>query len=152
MTKLINKSLGAATAAAKMAIGALSYAKSRSTPAYAYQSMIRLFTLTGGRSNDIISSWIAKLNPPYALPSTSGVLGNLTPPDSTRIASGLRERGFHVFDQRLRLKPAAHYSILPSFSLVRRGKRMISQTCARRRSFMTVRIPPASFTILRLRT
>ena len=101
MTNLINKSLSAASAAAKMAIGALSYARSRSTPTYAYQSMIRLFTLTGGRSNDIISSWIAKFNPPYRLPSTTGALGNLSPPEITRIAGGLRERGFHVFDHRL---------------------------------------------------
>lgn len=81
--------------------GAVAYLFSRRTPAFAYQSMIRLFCLTKGRSNDAMAAIVALLNPPYRLPSADGVLGNLGQSEMERIVADIRENGYHVFDRLL---------------------------------------------------
>lgn len=69
------------------------------TPAYAYQSMIRLFCLTGGYSNDILAKIFARR--PYQLSKASGVLGDLDEKKLAHVTETLRDRGFYVFENRL---------------------------------------------------
>ena len=69
------------------------------TPAYAYQSMIRLFCLTGGYSNDILSKIFARR--PYQLTKPSGILGDMDDRRLAQVTDTLRDRGFYVFENRL---------------------------------------------------
>lgn len=71
------------------------------TPAAAYQAFVRLFCESGGRSNDALSSLIARCSPPYRFPSASGVLGDLSSSDLASITSALDRRGYYVFPRRL---------------------------------------------------
>jgi len=87
--------------AAKTALGALAFSVQGRTPPFAYRNMLELFVRTGGASNDAMSSLLAMLNPPYELSNVTGVLGDLSDADIEAIGSSIRERGYHVFEQRL---------------------------------------------------
>jgi ectoine hydroxylase-related dioxygenase (phytanoyl-CoA dioxygenase family) len=69
------------------------------TPAYAYQSMIRLFCLTGGHSNDILARLFARK--PDQLSKPSGVLGDMDEKKLAHVTETLRDRGYYVFENRL---------------------------------------------------
>src|SRR5207245_8601123 len=56
--------------------------------------------VTGGTSNDAMSSLIALANRPYRLPDAKGVLGDLSN-EVEAIGDNIRERGYHIFNQRL---------------------------------------------------
>lgn len=86
---------------ARMLLGATTYAKYGRTPDFAYQGMVQLFCATGGTSNDMMSSLIALRHRPYALPNASGVLGDFSDQEVEAIGSSIREKGYHVFQQRL---------------------------------------------------
>jgi Phytanoyl-CoA dioxygenase (PhyH) len=86
---------------ARTLLGAAAYARSGHTPNFAYQSMVQLFCATGGASNDALSSWLAWTRRPYALSDACGILGNFSADDVERIGTDIRERGYHVFQQRL---------------------------------------------------
>jgi len=102
---------------AKIALGALKFLRKGSTPDNAYQSMIRLFCATGGRSNDAISKFISVLHPVYRLAETDGLLGKLSPDDLSHIVSELDEKGHHVYRQRL---PESLCDSLLKFALTNR--------------------------------
>jgi len=87
--------------AARVAIGWLAYLATGRTPAFSYQAFIRLFCLTGGRSNDMISQALALANPPASLPDTCGVLGDAIRTESAAAIESLRSRGYYVFQRRL---------------------------------------------------
>jgi phytanoyl-CoA dioxygenase PhyH len=87
--------------AAKTALGALAFNVQGRTPPFAYRNMLELFVKTGGVSNDAMSSLLAMMNPPYEFPSMAGVLGDLSTADVEAIGASIRERGYHVFEQRL---------------------------------------------------
>lgn len=57
-----------------LAGGYLYYLVKRDTPAWAYQSFVRLFCVTRGYSNDFFSFIISKLHPPLALKQGKGLL------------------------------------------------------------------------------
>ncbi len=76
--------------------------------------MIQLFCQTGGKSNDALSSLLAWTNKSYTFPDSHGVLGRFARTDVASIGSELRERGYHVFDQRL---PASLCDQLLEFAL-----------------------------------
>jgi hypothetical protein len=103
--------------AAKLALGALRFVKTGSTPDSAYQSMIRLFCTTSGRSNDALSKLISILHPAYKLPEANGLLGRLHSEELSCIASALNEKGFYVFRQQL---PEALCDSLLRFALTNR--------------------------------
>jgi hypothetical protein len=78
------------------------YLFSGRTPAFAYQSMIRLFCVTQGRSNDWLSSIIGIFKPPYSFPRSHSVLGAAAAPHiRAEAVSSLRRDGYYVFRQRL---------------------------------------------------
>jgi len=87
--------------ASKLAAGALNYYVSGRTPPSAYQSMVSLFCVTGGVSNDAMSQLVSLAYPPYDLPDAKGVVGDLRPDNLERITSEIDANGFHVFEQRL---------------------------------------------------
>lgn len=69
---------------------------------YAHQSMVSLFCLTRGRSNDIISWLIALFRRPCRFgDSARGVLGDMAGRDGERALADLRNKGYHVFEARL---------------------------------------------------
>lgn len=90
-----------AIATFKVTIGLVFYGCTRRTPAFAYQSMIRLFVLTGGRSNDLLSRLIGIIRRPYRLQGARGVLGALREDQLQRLVDRLRVRGYHKFDVKL---------------------------------------------------
>jgi hypothetical protein len=87
--------------AARTLLGAAAYVKNGRTPNFAYQSMLQLFCATGGTSNDTMSSLLSLMHRPYSLLDAHGVLGDFSGDDVETIGSDIRERGYHVFEQRL---------------------------------------------------
>jgi hypothetical protein len=87
--------------AARTVLGAAAFIKNGRTPNFAYQSMVQLFCATGGVSNDAMSSLLRLIHRPYALPDARGVLGDFSAADVETIASDIRQKGHHVFRQRL---------------------------------------------------
>lgn len=85
----------------RLGMGALEHAVSGKTPPEAYQALIRLFCVTGGRSSDSLSRWVARARPPLSLGGAGGVLGLLSPAELGAVTDDLQTRGYHVFKQRL---------------------------------------------------
>jgi hypothetical protein len=88
--------------AALLVGGYLVYLVTGKTPALSYQSMVKLFCLTRGRSNDWLSRAIGFFARRYSLPNAKGVLGDMQ--DSRKldaVVTSLRDRGYYVFEQRL---------------------------------------------------
>jgi hypothetical protein len=84
-----------------MLVGLGYYLVTKKTFAFSYQAMIKLFCLTGGRSNDLLSSLIIFFNKKYYFDTTDGIL-QISDLDKREIAlKNLNENGFHVFDDRL---------------------------------------------------
>jgi phytanoyl-CoA dioxygenase PhyH len=104
--------------ALRLLLGLGIYAVSGKTPPFAYQAMVALFCLSGGRSNDVLSRIIGKLKPQYPLTQGAGVLGDLSTAASRRdIVGQLRARGFYVFQQQL---PADMCDRLLQYALTQR--------------------------------
>lgn len=110
----VSKIIQGTKASMRMAAGAWHFSRNRATPDYAYQSLIQLFCLTGGRSNDLLASALALRRPAYKWDKASGVLGDMPEPSVARIATHLKEHGYHVFEKRL---PADLCDRLQAFAL-----------------------------------
>ena len=89
------------TAGIRLGAGVLAYVVTGKTPAFAYLSMIRLFTLTSGRSNDLLAWLIGRIRRPYPIGHLGGVLGIERRADLERVVAQIKERGYYVFDQQL---------------------------------------------------
>ena len=105
----------------RLAAGSLAFAATGRTPASAYQNMIQLFMLTGGRSNDLVSRWLSVLHPPKREPAASGVLGDLSGGRMAELDARLRRDGYVLF-------PAA----LPPVLCDRLLQFALTQPCKRR--------------------
>lgn len=90
-----------AAATVRLGAGFVAYGVSGKSPAFAYQSLVRLFTLTSGRSNDLLAKVIGWFRRPYPLVNLEGVLGFRGQMDLERIAAHIAERGYFVFDRQL---------------------------------------------------
>jgi hypothetical protein len=87
---------------ATLVTGLAIYAFWRKTPAFGYQGMIKLFCLTRGRSNDLLSSLIGNLRPPHRIETANGVLGDVSDDDLRHsIVTSLRNRGYYIFKKCL---------------------------------------------------
>jgi hypothetical protein len=85
-----------------MLLGLAVYSLTKRTPGFAYQSMIRLFCLTRGRSNDWLSSAIGFVKRRYHTIGSHGLLGEISDPVARReIVATLRRRGYYLFKERL---------------------------------------------------
>jgi hypothetical protein len=93
--------VGTAMAILRLLVGSLAFVGTGRTPQMAYQSMIRLFMLTGGWSNDVAAKWLSVLHPPRRTRSASGVLGNLDAATLDRHDSQLRSDGYALFERAL---------------------------------------------------
>jgi hypothetical protein len=69
------------------------------TPDTAYTAMKRLFVLTNGRSNDILSKLIRKT--PYRDIPVNGVLGLSSKKDVNRVVQELNDNGYYIFQNKL---------------------------------------------------
>lgn len=85
----------------RLGMGWLAFLWHDRTPAFAYQSLVRLFCLSGGRSNDRLSQRISNFSPPYRFPGTRGVLGELSGDELESITKRLDSDGYYVFPARL---------------------------------------------------
>lgn len=76
------------------------------TPPSAHKSMRRLFCITNGRSNDLVSTLISKIYPPQSLSNNvqGGVLGQISETELASIIHELDANGFYIFKNRLDLK------------------------------------------------
>jgi hypothetical protein len=98
-----------------VAAGLAIYLFRHRTPSFAYQAMIRLFCLTRGRSNDVLSWLIGHYKRPVDFEAPTGVLGHWTSiTNRRRIVAELREKGYFVFESCL---PAARCDRLLQFAL-----------------------------------
>ena len=72
------------------------------SPGISYQSMVKLFCLTGGYSNDWFSRLIGTLERRYRFATADGVLGNMSDRGILdQVTSALSDRGYYVFEKRL---------------------------------------------------
>ena len=86
----------------RLIIGLAIYLGLKKTPAFAYQSMVSLFCLTRGYSNDLLSWVIGILKRPYRFQNVDGILGNMADQAYLEsITAQLREQGFYIFKKRL---------------------------------------------------
>ena len=97
----LRDSISVVFASLRLAAGMAVYVVRGHTPAFAYQSLIRLFTLTSGRSNDLLATLIGWLRRPYPIEGIDGVLGFQSRADLDRVERQLKERGYYVFDRQL---------------------------------------------------
>ncbi|MBY0471661.1 phytanoyl-CoA dioxygenase family protein [bacterium] len=81
--------------------GGLNYSLSGRTPEYAYHSMVRLFCVTQGMSNDFMSWLVSLKRRPYSLPKSNGILGSMTPDKTQSVLEDLEKKGYHVFAEKL---------------------------------------------------
>lgn len=77
------------------------YLVSKRTFSFGYQSMIGMFCLTRGYSNDALSKIIGFFKGRYRFPDATGVLGETTGKSHDRAVSKLRDEGYYVFEDRL---------------------------------------------------
>ena len=80
-------------------IGLLVYVVTNKTPYFGYQSMIHLFCLTNGRSNDLINAFIKKLRPPVAIDYTGNC--GLLKSEVSEATNSLIEKGYYIFEHKL---------------------------------------------------
>lgn len=73
--------------------------KTKRTPEQAYLAMRKLFVMTNGRSNDVISSIVRRSG--YSGINLDGVLGLKDRSDLQRVVDDLNKNGFHVFNSKL---------------------------------------------------
>ena len=90
-----------AMASVLVAIGWVVFWITGRTPSVAYQAMIRLFCLTRGSSNELMSKAIERNAHKHPVQPATGVLGALTVDELQRIARDIDVNGYHVFEQRL---------------------------------------------------
>src|SRR5437879_4544247 len=69
--------------------GAWTHARTGETPRSAHFALLALFIKTQGRANDLMSSAVGMMNPPYRLPKAKGVLGDLGPQELAAIPTQL---------------------------------------------------------------
>lgn len=86
-----------------LVIGLANYIARKKTPGFAYQSMIHLFCLTKGYSNDVLSKLIGIFKRPYRFSEVKGILGEMTEHELDKVVSQLRVAGCYVFDRHLPL-------------------------------------------------
>jgi hypothetical protein len=84
-----------------VAWGFIEFWRTRQTPQAAYQSMIHLFCVTGGKSNDFISRCLSLLYPPYRISESGGVLNIGTEKARSEAIETLRDTGLYVFPTRI---------------------------------------------------
>ena len=85
----------------RLLLGIIVFSVTGKTPGYAYQSMIRLFCMSSGRSNDVLSNAVEMLHPKYKIHKAEGVLGDVAESELIRIASVIATQGYYVFPQQL---------------------------------------------------
>jgi ectoine hydroxylase-related dioxygenase (phytanoyl-CoA dioxygenase family) len=71
------------------------------TPKSAHEALVALFTRSGGRVNDTLSSVISLYNRPYHVENESGVLRPLGDATLAKIQAELETNGYYVFEDRL---------------------------------------------------
>jgi Phytanoyl-CoA dioxygenase (PhyH) len=81
--------------------GILAAERGQDTPRAAHVALMNLFMASGGRANDLLSAVVGFFHPRYRLPGTSGVLGDLTRKDLSRIQQQLETDGYVVFENCL---------------------------------------------------
>ncbi len=71
------------------------------TPIKSHLSMIRLFCLTSGWSNDIISNCISFFDKPISLQNNDGILGDLSDIQIKEISNKIETDGYYIFENKL---------------------------------------------------
>lgn len=71
------------------------------TPNKSFQSLVNLFCLTRGFSNDILSTLVTFRNRPISFESMIGILGNMNIELRSQVGTSLRTQGFYVFQDKM---------------------------------------------------
>jgi len=77
------------------------YLITKKTLGFSYQAMIKLFCLTGGKSNDLLSRVIIFFNKTYYFDTANGILQISDIAKREKVLKNLNTNGFHVFENRL---------------------------------------------------
>ncbi len=99
--------------------GYLSFLLVRKTPKLSFVSFRHLFVLTNGKSNDFMSTIISLFKPKYIIDKASGLLGELSDSEITKICDKISANGFHSFDIKLNEKTVADLVAFASDTEVR---------------------------------
>jgi hypothetical protein len=112
------------------------------TPAFSYQSMVKLFCLTQGRSNDWLSALVGWLSKPYEFDRSGGPPHDVAQDAERKSAlNALCESGYYVFERKI---PGDMCDRLMQFALTHPGELtpMDGQTATRKTSEIYVRGKP----------
>ena len=82
-------------------VGWVMYLASGRTPQRSGMSLIRLFCVSGGRSNDLMARLISWRYPSRKIDVPKGVLPTLTGGRIEEAAAAIRQRGYHVLEHRI---------------------------------------------------
>jgi hypothetical protein len=81
--------------------GLIQFKLTRKTPKKSYYALRYFFVKTNGGMNNFLGRLSGLLHPKYKKVSKNGLLGTLEAKDYTHIVSGIREKGYHIFEQSL---------------------------------------------------
>jgi hypothetical protein len=103
MTQLVKKIYSLIRSVVSLVLGIPYFIFLRKTPPFAYQGLINLFCLTGGKSNDFLSRTIQKIHPPLNLfnQEVQGIFGTMDDEEVKRVSERIREEGYYVFEKKL---------------------------------------------------
>ena len=82
-------------------VGSLYFLIFKRTPQISYQAMVWLFCISGGKSNDFISSCINFIYKKKKIKNTSGILGDLNSDSLKTYSEKLKKDGYIVFPKAL---------------------------------------------------
>ncbi|MDX1959906.1 MAG: phytanoyl-CoA dioxygenase family protein [Leptospiraceae bacterium] len=83
--------------------GLWSFHKTRITPANSYQSLIRLFCLTHGKSNDILHKFVTYFRPKKKF-SHNSLFQTSSKDNVKKIVQNLNSDGYHILNEKLSLE------------------------------------------------
>jgi hypothetical protein len=84
-------------------MGYLFFNLTKKTPYLSYLSLRKLYCLTDGKSNELMSKFIRLFRPAKKITAAKGVLGDLNADSMDEIISGIEKNGFYIFKNKLDL-------------------------------------------------
>lgn len=93
------------------------YYFTKKTSSEACMSLMRLFCVSKGLSNDFLSTIIALYKGKYSFEKTSGILGELNEKSIDEISSNIKQEGYHIFE-----KPLPENLIMQAFEYAKTEK------------------------------
>jgi ectoine hydroxylase-related dioxygenase (phytanoyl-CoA dioxygenase family) len=82
-------------------MGYLLFNLTKKTPYLSYISLRKLYCITNGKTNELVSKFIQLFHPAKKITAANGVLGNLNSSNLNEIVGEIEKNGFYVFKDKL---------------------------------------------------